>query len=207
MKKQHHPWQAVPPGWKINLDKFCSDEPGTKYPILIDGYIYASNGSVLIKTEFSPFILCDRIEVSEEWINKTSPRVDEFMLRPTHQGYWVSYPLLKETLLKREATSCPECHGIGNVDLGHNWIDDDGEMDSREYIVDCEGCECSGEIEIPSVFDNHSFSHRAVSPLRGQLPDLRVFTPIKDGILYFKFTAGVGIIKGMSIRKSPLKKY
>lgn len=193
MKKQNHSWQTVPPGWKINLNRYCGDKHWLKHPVLIGRNIYTTNGTILIRTEKGdPYTSNDHIEYNKE---DGTPLLHEFKLKPTHQGYWISHPLLKETLFKSEINDCPECKGYGDIDFHHVWtVDNVLNRGDRVYNVVCEGCEGSGEVQERSVFNNHSFDHSVADLLPSNLPDLEVFTPVEDGILYFKFTGGVGIV-------------
>lgn len=153
---------------KINFNVFCDDSrERIKNPFVYDGFVYATNGQVIIRTKEN---VNNYKPIEKSIITKS---IDGFPWGKTKEKLKTMPPIPTQNL---EDIDCKECDGVGEVSFSniHNY-----------YECDCKSCDGYGKIE-----KELKVQLEAVS----KLPGIKYDSELTRVGLHFFFKGGEGFI-------------
>lgn len=198
---------------KVDLLQFCSkdeDRPYLEKPIAYNGYIYYTDGKIVIRAKSEHDLPQD-----VEWGVRTE-KIFGIHLEHVSKNIATIPPLVvKQSVCSNcdglgDEPKCPSCEGNGTIDLQHSWLDRKGKWNHSYYLVECKECEehptgstchvCGGRGCVidydPEQIEcgTQLFMAKTMERIVG-LPNLQLFNSKElMGGAYFTFDGGDGLI-------------
>lgn len=188
----------------IDIYQFCDNGDQLRSwmckPFIIDDYIYATNGHLVVRIKSIILEMIPNFIQSAEYKSFVTNKVPDIFVdtlkRIFSKQYVATLPIAIDLEIMPEENPCNTCNSRGTITTD---LHECPYCECEKYERDCHDCWGEGKINnIPiSVIYGIKFNYHYIQKLK-TLPNIKIIKPDNDQATYFSFDCGDGYIMPIS---------